>query len=139
MSSKADEIEKLKNRIAEINERGQNLRKRELKIADKVKYLLSSLQDNKFHTYNTKLVEILIKYQQLQVMQQNIIEKSIVSPQQMDEFQKSQLQLQQTIIESGQFENQLKQIKSELESSFVAKELQNGHFLFSLKAPSETE
>lgn len=139
MSSKADEIEKLKNRIAEINERGQNLRKRELKIADKVKYLLSSLQDNKFHTYNTKLVEILIKYQQLQVMQQNIIEKSIVSPQQMDEFQKSQLQLQQTIIEIGQFENQLKQIKSELESSFVAKELQNGHFLFSLKAPSETE
>lgn len=139
MRSKANEIEKLKNRITEINERGQNLRKRELKIADKVKYLLSSLQDNKFQTYNAKLIEILIKYQQLQVMQQNVLEKSIVSPQQMDEFQKSQLQLQQTIIEIGQFENQLKQIKSELESSFVAKELQNGHFLFSLKAPSETE
>lgn len=135
MSKNEKQFEKLKKRVEEMSERGQDLRRRELVIADKVKYLLALLHETHFQSYNQKILDILAKYKQLHARQQNLLEDPMVSPDQQKDFNDYQSKLQDTIKEIAQLEAEKERIKSKLETTYAAQRLQNGKFLFSLKAP----
>ena len=137
MESYQNEISKLNERINKLNERGQNLQRREsslqLKILDTIKYLHSLINES---NYNEKIISILVKYQQLKVRQQNLLERTIVSTAQKKEFAQFQSFLQNSIQEISRLEKEKDRVQSELESSFTAIDLQNDHFLFTLKMQS---
>lgn len=140
MESYQNEISKLNERINKLNERGQNLQRREsslqLKILDTIKYLHSLINESKYKNYNEKIISFLVKYQQLKVRQQNLLERTIVSTAQKKEFAQFQSFLQNSIQEISRLEKEKDRVQSELESSFTAIDLQNDHFLFTLKMQS---
>ncbi|KAK8883431.1 hypothetical protein M9Y10_046081 [Tritrichomonas musculus] len=129
----SSEIDDFKKDIENLSKRGQELRKRELKVCDTVKYLLELIRKNQFNSYNQKIIDIIIKYQQLQARQRSLLESTLVAAKDRNEYIDHQARLQETLEKIAQFESEKEEIRENLESSFTVEELQNGRFLFSLK------